>query len=326
MVLIVSSAVAFLTGFITAKQRRFNTSILQALNEIADLLDKDVKGRTTAKHTQESEAVIDELQKQVEALTARLALQEKRSADLLDQLKGQMLSSLDNGCIRCTDENMHQYDGLYLDFEDRFRGSRELIKERVREYLPLLKDAGVVGSDRCVVDLGCGRGEWLELLKEQGIHAQGIDLNRVMVEMCCERGLHVMECDAVSFLRNLPDASVGVVTGFHIVEHLSFELLIEMLDEALRVLTPGGFALFETPNPQNLIVGSWYFYLDPTHRNPLPSPTLKFLAEARGFSRVEIINLHLSDIPRLNEVSEVAKRFNEYYCGPMDYALVAWRD
>jgi len=322
-------SIVFFFSFITAKQRDFNTIILQVLNVITDSLEKAVNGRTATlrqENVASHEVAIDELQKQLAALIARLTLQERRTAVLLEQLGGRQFPSPDNEQIQCpNNEKKHVLDAMYLAFEDQFRGSRDLIKERVREYLPLLRSAGVGVSEMSVLDVGCGRGEWLELLKEEGIQAEGIDLNRLMVEQCCQRGLNVVESDVISYLRNLPDASVDVVTGFHIIEHLPFEVLVDLFDETLRVLKSGGLALFETPNPQNLIVGSWYFYLDPTHRNPLPSPTVKFLAEARGFSRVEIINLHSADVPELDEATEVAKRFNEYFCGPMDYAVVAWR-
>lgn len=322
-------AVVYFSSFITAKQRNFNAIILKALNVIADSLEKTVNGGAIGlrqERVESHELAIEELQQQISTLMTRLTLQERRTAVLLEQSGGHRFSSPDEEQILCANnEKQHLLDALYLAFEDKFRGSRDLIKERVRVHLPLLRAARAGGSERSVLDVGCGRGEWLELLKEEGIQAEGIDLNRVMVEQCCQRGLKVVESDVITHLRNLPDASVGVVTGFHIIEHLPFEVLIAMFDETLRVLKPGGLALFETPNPQNLIVGSWYFYLDPTHRNPLPSPTVKFLAEARGFSRVEIINLHSSDVPELVEDTEVAKRFNEYFCGPMDYALVAWR-
>jgi O-antigen chain-terminating methyltransferase len=146
-----------------------------------------------------------------------------------------------------------------------------------------------------------------------------------MAEQCRERRLEVTESDGITHLRSLPDASIGAVTGFHIVEHLSFELLIQLLDETVRVLKPGGLAIFETPNPHNLLVGSANFYTDPTHRNPLPSPTLKFLAEARGLCRIEVINLH--PFPEAFHVvgSEVAERFNEYFYGAQDYAVMGWK-
>ena len=176
-----------------------------------------------------------------------------------------------------------------------------------------------------VLDIGCGRGEWLELLQEEGLHARGVDANRVLVADCMERGLDVVEADLVAYLRELPDKSLGAVTGIHVVEHLPAETMMKVLDEAVRVLKPGGALIFETPNPENVLVGSYYFHFDPTHRKPLPSPTMRFLFEARGLDKVEVINLHPAQTDLIEGDSEIVKRFNEYFYGPMDYAVVGWK-
>src|SRR5262249_31917377 len=160
---------------------------------------------------------------------------------------------------------------LYVAFEDQFRGTREDIKKRCRVYLPIIQDAGVGADEMPILDLGCGRGEWLELLQDEGLQARGLDINPLLVEACRKRGLEVVEGDMIAFLRTLPDASVGGITGFHIIEHVPLEILINVLDETVRVLKPGGLAIFETPNPQNILVGSCNFYIDPTHRRPLHS-------------------------------------------------------
>jgi O-antigen chain-terminating methyltransferase len=123
----------------------------------------------------------------------------------------------------------------------------------------------------------------------------------------------------------LPDASQGVVTCFHVVEHLPLETVLQMLGEALRVLQPGGLAIFETPNPRNVLVGSCNFYYDPTHRNPLPGPVLQFMLEARGFARVEVLDLNPSDAQPVAGDDDLVRRFNEYFYGPMDYAALGWK-
>jgi len=164
-------------------------------------------------------------------------------------------------------------------------------------------------------------------LQEEGLWGQGVDRNRVLIEQCRRRGLEVIESDVLTYLHSLPDASVGAVTGFHIIEHWPLEVLIAVLDETVRVLTSGGVAIFETPNPRNVLVGSQTFYLDPTHRNPIPSSVMQFLAEVRGLCRVEILELH--PYPKAARVQDadldVAKRFNEYFYGPQDYAVLGWK-
>ncbi len=212
-------------------------------------------------------------------------------------------------------------DGLYAALEDRFRGSREEIKDRFKVYLPYVEPV----RDYGVIDLGCGRGEWLEVLKESGIYARGVEKNIVAIEQCHARELEVVETDVLAHLQSLPDASAGAITGFHIIEHVSIETLVTLLDEVLRVLRPSGVAIFETPNPENVIVGSNFFYLDPTHKHPLPSELMQFLFDNRGFDPVEVLNLHPWDTGRVAGEGELAERFNGLFYGPMDYAVLGWK-
>lgn len=215
-------------------------------------------------------------------------------------------------------------DAMYAAFEDRFRGTPDDIKERLSVYLPLVRQ--VPAGD--LLDLGSGRGEWLELLRAEGRRARGVDTNRVFVADCHARGLNVVEGDALSYLRSLEADSLAMVSGLHIVEHLPLDALTELLTETARVLLPGGLALFETPNPENVLVGSLFFYIDPTHRNPLPSLTLRFLLESRGFDRVEVLNLHPYESARLSPVNEkdhITVRFNELFYGAMDYGISGWK-
>lgn len=215
-------------------------------------------------------------------------------------------------------------DRYYLAFENTFRGSCEDIKSRLEIYLPYLRQADIGSVDFPVLDIGCGRGEWLELLKDNGLVASGIDLNAVMVDLCRERGLDVERSEALGYLAGLPDGRLGAVTGFHIIEHLPFEQLLLLFDETLRVLKPGGIAIFETPNPENLMVGALSFYNDPTHRNPLPPQVVDFMAKQRGFAMTEILRLHpYPGEVQLMENSATAERINQLFYGPQDYAVIA---
>ena len=216
----------------------------------------------------------------------------------------------------------HSLDAFYFAFEEHFRGSREEINRRLEVYLPRLREAQIAPGDSLILDLGCGRGEWLELLRDNGYRARGIDLNRVVIEQCQSRGLDVLEGDVIDYLQSMPDDSVAVITGFHIIEHLPFEILVKLLNEAFRVLRHRGLVIFETPNPANVLVGSCNFYFDPTHRNPLPSLMTQFLGQYCGFAEVEILNLNPSTETAICEDSEIAKRFNECFYGPMDYAII----
>ena len=182
-------------------------------------------------------------------------------------------------------------DGFYRAFEEKYRGSRELIKSRQRVYLPFIKPLLSVYENGSALDLGCGRGEWLEILKEVGFDGHGVDLDDGMLAACRERGLSVATADAVQTLKLLPSESQAIVSGFHIAEHIPFQDLQVLVQEALRVLRPAGLLILETPNPENIVVGTTSFYLDPTHHQPIPPQLLSFLPEFYGFARTKILRL-----------------------------------
>jgi O-antigen chain-terminating methyltransferase len=173
------------------------------------------------------------------------------------------------------------------------------------------------------VDIGCGRGEWLQMLPER-FQCVGIDLNSMNVEACHTQGLNAVQQDALVWLANQPENSIAVITAFHVIEHLSFEQFNILLDECQRVLAPGGVVIFETPNPENLISAATHFHTDPTHIHPLPPAFTEFLVEFKGFEQVQIHRIN--PIPReyaLNEDSEVSRRCDALFYGPQDYAVTA---
>ncbi len=218
--------------------------------------------------------------------------------------------------------NPHGLDSFYLSFENRFRGNRPEIKERVRFYLPLLHEAGVGTVDRPLLDLGCGRGEWLELLQENGFDAAGVDLNHAMVAQCAQRGLRVTQTDAIAHLRSLADESLGAVTGFHIIEHLPLETLMELLAETRRVLQGGGLVILESPNCKNLTVGACNFNIDPTHRNPVFPGTAQFMLETHGFEQVHLEYLSPAANSPFHGEDQNSKTLTELLYGPQDFAVI----
>jgi SAM-dependent methyltransferase len=169
-------------------------------------------------------------------------------------------------------------------FESRFRGSRALITERLAEYLPDVRSLEDPGP---AVDLGCGRGEWLALMAAEGIEAHGIELDPRHVAECRRIGLDVREEDLIGHLKGLDDDSMGMVTAFHVAEHLPIDVLVALVDQCARILRPGGLVILETPNPDNVLVGASSFYLDPTHLRPLPPALLEFVVGSRGFVDIE---------------------------------------
>jgi O-antigen chain-terminating methyltransferase len=234
----------------------------------------------------------------IQALKESLTLNRQLSAQFTE-LQSQLNSSSGVGSTLNNPTDSHVLDHFYAAFEDRFRGSRESIFQKLQVYLPLLELIKTSGLDPLVLDLGCGRGEWLELLQSAGYQAIGIDTNSFFLSQCRDKNLSVIEADVMEYLPSLPSSSVGAVTGFHIVEHLPFNSLIQLLHEILRILQPGGLAIFETPNPENLRVGACGFWSDPTHIRPIFPHTLKFLLEQWGFVEVQLfyMNEHVLQNP-----------------------------
>lgn len=316
-----------------ASERRQQLELLSVRSEEIDAQQREQIERLARSLTTETQRVSQSLRAEIERtfqkqqqLRSELILQGQRVNRLLEEASKRLPAPFNEEQLQAlADEEQHGMDAFYVSFEDQFRGSRTQIKERLKVYLPLIERAGIGTATMPLLDVGCGRGEWLELLKDEGLRASGVDFNRVLVAQCRERGLQVIEADVLDYLRDVADESLGAVTGFHIVEHLPIEILIRLLDETMRVTKPGGAVIFETPNPQNVLVGSCNFYFDPTHRNPLPSPIMRFLIESRGFSRVRVINLNPSDAERVEGDTDLVKRFNEYFYGPMDYAVIGWK-
>jgi len=170
----------------------------------------------------------------------------------------------------------------YVGFEDRFRGSADDIRQRVAEYLPMFQGA----SD--VLDVGCGRGEFLALLRESGIPARGVDVNGAMVDVCREQGLDARHADALTYLKQQPDGSVGGLFAAQVIEHLEPRYLAALLDAAFDTLRPGAPIVLETINPACWFAFFESYIRDLTHVRPVHPETLQYLLVATGFQRVEI--------------------------------------
>jgi O-antigen chain-terminating methyltransferase len=255
--------------------------------------------------------------------------QEHRLRKLLDEIREALPDSAFHQQIQTIVEKNaeEKRDSLYIYFEDHFRGGRQDIKDRLAYYIPIVRQANVGSKERIMLDAGCGRGEWLELSRDEKLIARGVDINRMMVEVCCKAGLDAIQSEIIDYLQTLEDNSIGAVTAFHLIEHLPYEVCLRFFDESLRVLKPGGLVIFETPNPENIQMGACNFYFDPTHRNPLPAKTVKFLAESSGFTGVTLHFLHpLGKEHQIeDDGTEIVRRFNQLFYGPRDYALVGYK-
>ena len=223
------------------------------------------------------------------------------------------------------------FEELYEDLEDHFRGTRDQVQDKLRPYLADVAATPAVGP---VIDVGCGRGEWLDLLRTDGVEAYGVDINKVVVQRCTEQGLDVREADALVHLREIPPGSARAITSYHVAEHLSLDTLVGLVDAALVALQPGGVLIMETPNPTNVNVGAASFYLDPTHLKPLHPQFLQFLVTQRGFTSAEVRYVNAEDVPSLTvddlapngelaRSQELVDRINWALSGPLDYSVVA---
>jgi SAM-dependent methyltransferase len=335
-------------GLRTETDQRLSAAV-NSLNSKLDSLaqskiDRDVLQAETRTSVEEARRQAQEaLHLALEPIEARtsdikrnLLDQERRLGFFLEEARKRLPKPLSTTQLaNLVAEEDHLLDAMYASFEDMFRGTREDIKNRARIYLPHIRAAKVDLSGAPVIDLGCGRGEWLELLRDENITSRGVDINRVFLDVCRAMALDAKESDAVTFLRNLKPNSIAAVTSFHLIEHLPLRSLIALLDESLRVLKPGGLIILETPNPENLEVGGCNFYTDPTHRNPLPPPLTQALVELRGFVRPiivrrdqERIRKHVPplvpvDQPIARSINPIVELIRDHFYVSPDYAVVA---
>lgn len=195
----------------------------------------------------------------------------------------------------------------YSEFEQRFRGDERQVREKLKKYLPTFANA------EPILDLGCGRGEFLELLKEEGKNAEGIDISLSMLREAEAKGLNVRKCDALQFLQEKENETLGGIFSAQVIEHLQPGYLREVVLEAHRVLKPGAPILLETVNPLSLFALSNIYFLDVTHQKPLHPEYMRYLLESSGFNDVNIIYSEELQEERLQEIgpeNPIAREFN----------------
>ena len=226
----------------------------------------------------------------------------------------------------------------YVAFENQFRGSPEEIRRRLTEYLPRFEGR----SD--ILEIGCGRGEFLELLREQGISARGLDVNDAMVQETRARGLDAVRADALEYLLATPDSSLGGIFAAQVVEHLPPEYLGRLIEVAGHKVRPGGVIVLETINPTCWVAFFESYIRDLTHAKPIHPETLQFLVRASGFRQVTIefkapvpeaekLALLPWSLPAGDEtlqalvehVNAQAEKLNHRLFGYQDYAVVGER-
>ena len=326
-----------LIGRVLSRQQEFNAAVVEHINRNMPVLDRA---------TERLDDVYDDVVRHREALLARerrsdaavaslaASQQELRTAfGVLQQAAQNLKREVERASItRVTAPALatpaaspaaadltapaSQFESLdshkYVGFEDQFRGTPEDIRARVAEYLPVFAGA----SD--VLDIGCGRGEFLALLREHDVTARGIDLNPSMIEVCRGKGLDATTADAVSYLRALPEHSLGGLFAAQVVEHLEPRYLTQLLDAAFDALRPGAPIVLETINPACWFAFFESYIRDITHVRPLHPETLQYLLVASGFQQVEI--RYRAPYPETDKLQPLAK-------GPSETAaLTDWAD
>jgi 2-polyprenyl-3-methyl-5-hydroxy-6-metoxy-1,4-benzoquinol methylase len=204
----------------------------------------------------------------------------------------------------------------WLRFANRFRGSEESIRAAQTVYTDYFAGA----TD--VLDIGCGRGEFLEAAKAAGIGARGIDLNQEAVEICRGKGLDAEAADLFDYLHGQPDRSLGGIYCAQVIEHLSPASVPELIRLAAAKLRPGAGVVFETPNPECLAIFATHFYLDPTHTRPVPAPLLVFYLEEAGFGQIEVKRMSPA-VESMPSIDELPPAFRDAFFGGLDYAVLA---
>jgi O-antigen chain-terminating methyltransferase len=284
---------------LAADQRVFNDSVLKLVDALSERADSSAAAR-------------DQAERLVRELEERLARLERRG--------GAAGPSGPPPPVTVAAQPAAASVPDYFAYESRMRGSVDAIRERQRLYVDILRDA------EPVLDIGCGRGELLGLLREAGVEARGIDADSDMVAYARGDGLDVEQADLVEYLQRAGDGSLGAIFMGQVVEHLPAPTLVQTFQLAVAKLRPGGVLVAETINPLSPIALRNYF-ADLTHAQPLVPETLELLARQSGFAETEIRFLN-EPAERLTEpddpvIAANVRRLNDLLFAPLDYALVA---
>jgi len=297
-------------------------STLRALEHRRALLARDVA--TLRQDLREEQRRLDE---------ARAAIDLRAESSDLEDLANRLenASASHENAYRTLSSQIDQVRGrdpeipadVLQRIEVHFRGKESGIKRHLETYLEHLPDPERVGN--IAVDIGPGRGEWLGIAAAHGFDAVGIDNNPAVVDKAASLGHPIRLGEGIDQLRQMPTASCALISAFHVVEHIPFAHVLELVEEAHRVLTPGGVLILETPNPECLYVGACSFWNDPSHRAPLPPNLLEYLVASAGF-RTETLRMNPSmteaDMPE-DKDSAVALR---WMFGTQDYAVIGTRE
>lgn len=292
---------------------RFESLLVQCLQQVTPVMDTKERALTDA---------IDEL-RNVTAVAQRTAAMVKRELEHRQDSTGggkpsglpgaQGEPDLSGEAPRAKAEGsppptVHVSDSFkYVGFEDRFRGSEDEIRKRLADYVPYFEGTANV------LDVGCGRGEFLDLLKAKGVSARGLDLNPEMVEVCLARGLEASTGDALTYLNGLPDESLGGLLAIQVIEHLEPDYLQRFLQTAFYKLKPGARMVLETINPACWVAFFESYIRDLSHVRPIHPETLQYLLHASGFVSVDVVyRAPIAEEARLQRVTPRPEHFGDH--------------
>jgi 2-polyprenyl-3-methyl-5-hydroxy-6-metoxy-1,4-benzoquinol methylase len=337
------------------KQNLFNASVTKSINEIlkmshtydAVLLNLKEKMELKDEENEAPNTIIENIFSCIEKANEEIAKQKQSFEDqanalmkenkiLSDRLKrlerkmgSQSPDASENKELPTFQDTKKSCDFDYFLFEQKFRSPEKNIKNYQKYYL------GYFSEKDNVLDIGCGRGEFLELLRENGIKAKGIDIENDFVAYCIDKGLDVEKADAVIFLDKLEDNVLSGVFMSHVVEHLDFDYLNCLIGLSYKKIKPNGYIILETPNPTTLAIFTNAFYVDPTHNKPVHPETLKFLLNEAGFTDIEMKTFDFSKIAysipplrgdqihNLTDFNNGIGLLNSILFGYQDYTLIA---
>jgi SAM-dependent methyltransferase len=321
------------------RQRTFNLILLEHLERL-DRARAEHQRRIEYQEALDSEG-IQEIMRHNDAVFARadqkLDLYRRELRDLVGDL-GAALALVKSASSESAVETVaraHEEHG-YVELELRYRGAEDEIRDRIAAYLPYLQS---LPAGAPVLDLGCGRGEALALLRDHGIAGRGVDGSARMVELCRERGVEAAAGDLFATLAGVPEGSLGGVVSFHVIEHLPLGALDRLVRLAWRALRPGGVLILETPNPLSVVMAARNFWRDPTHVRPVHPDSLKLMYDLAGFDEIQQLDLRpfppaerLPEIdlaklpaeqrPLADSVNRLRDRLDDLLFGYQDFGMV----
>ena len=304
---IIQSEIRFTLDPIIRKQIQHNAYSAKTLNEVS---------KTLKLH----EELIDNYKSSITKNSVELSNQKNELTGLNSELSNQK-----KDIFKINEIIKPNLNWRYLEFENKFRGPEEEIRDRQLKYLDFIKTASKNNPGKHFVDVGCGRGEFMTILAGNKIAVKGIDSNPTMVQFNVERNRQAELADANSFLESLQDNTLTGISAFQVVEHFSNDYLLKFLQNSYKKIAKGGVMILETVNPMS-VFSLMHFWYDVSHNKPIPPDVLKFYSEMAGFNDVQI--LFLSETPKelkLNGTDDNTKKLNEILFGPQDYAIIAWK-